>query len=128
MFYCPDGLTDWSNAWLFTGRAVDILDNSSLKIQYNRNRYYDQYTGRWTTQDLVGYLDGVNLYEYVSGNPLNSLDPRGSTMVPTDIWPEPLSPQHLCRCFHPMGQPVCRRTNLRPGAGPPCLYPQTLLM
>ncbi len=31
----PDGLTDCSNPWLFTGRAVDILDNSSLKIQYN---------------------------------------------------------------------------------------------
>jgi hypothetical protein len=30
---------------LFTGRQVDILDANSLKIQYNRNRYYDSYTG-----------------------------------------------------------------------------------
>ncbi|UCG47245.1 MAG: hypothetical protein JSU94_17355 [Phycisphaerales bacterium] len=31
----PDGLTDYSNPYLFTGRTGDILDNSSLKIQYN---------------------------------------------------------------------------------------------
>jgi len=30
------------NPYLFTGRRLDILDiNGSLKIQYNRNRYYD---------------------------------------------------------------------------------------
>jgi len=39
---------------LFTGRELDILDSGSLKIQYNRNRYYDSYTGRWTTQDPLG--------------------------------------------------------------------------
>jgi hypothetical protein len=39
---------------LFTGRRVDILDNGSLKIQYNRNRYYDYYTGRWLTHDPLG--------------------------------------------------------------------------
>ena len=42
------------NAYLFTGRRVDILDNGSLKIQYNRNRYYDYYTGRWLTHDPLG--------------------------------------------------------------------------
>ena len=39
---------------MFTGRQVDILDGGALKIQYNRNRYYDYYTGRWTTQDPAG--------------------------------------------------------------------------
>jgi hypothetical protein len=29
------------NKFLFTGREIDILDNSSLKIQNNRNRCYD---------------------------------------------------------------------------------------
>ena len=42
------------NAYLFTGRRVDILDNGSLKIQYNRNRYYDYYSGRWLTHDPLG--------------------------------------------------------------------------
>jgi RHS repeat-associated protein len=40
--------------YLFTGRELEILDYGSLKIQYNRNRYYDSYTGRWTTQDPLG--------------------------------------------------------------------------
>jgi len=42
------------NTYMFTGRQVDILDGGALKIQYNRNRYYDYYTGRWTTQDPAG--------------------------------------------------------------------------
>ena len=37
----PDQKSDWGNPYLFTGRRVDILDSGSLKIQYNRNRYYD---------------------------------------------------------------------------------------
>ena len=40
-----------ANSYLFTGRRVDILNGGSLKLQYNRNRYYDQYTGRWLTHD-----------------------------------------------------------------------------
>ncbi len=74
----PDGLTDYSNPCLFTGRRVDILDNSSLEIQYNRNRYYDQYTGRWLTHDPLGYVEGLNLYEYVATNPIMRKDPLGT--------------------------------------------------
>ena len=40
-----DGISDYSNPYLFTGRRIDILDTGSLKIQYNRNRYYNCYTG-----------------------------------------------------------------------------------
>jgi RHS repeat-associated protein len=78
---------------LFTGRRVDILDNGSLKIQYNRNRYYDYYTGRWLTHDPLGispngqmpnafgiitqYSDSRNLYEYVACHPTVYMDPSG---------------------------------------------------
>ncbi|MHC4621197.1 MAG: RHS repeat-associated core domain-containing protein, partial [Planctomycetota bacterium] len=65
----PDGKSDYGNPYLFTGRRVDTLDNGSLTIQYNRNRYYDYYTGRWTTHDPKGYIDGMNLCDYVVGNP-----------------------------------------------------------
>jgi len=57
---------------------VDILDNGSLKLQYNRNRYYDQYTGRWLTQDPLGYVDGMNLYDYVRNDPVGYADPFGN--------------------------------------------------
>jgi len=73
----PDGKSDYENPYLFTGRRLDILDSGSLKIQYNRNRYYDYYTGRWLSHDPSGYVDGMNLYEYVRGNPTKSLDAYG---------------------------------------------------
>jgi len=89
----PDGKSDYANPYLFTGRRLDILDNSSLKIQYNRNRYYDYYTGRFTTHDPLGinpargthnllginsqYKDDLNLYEYVKCNPVVNNDAFG---------------------------------------------------
>jgi len=42
-----DGLSDYDNPYLFTGRRLDILNNGSLKIQYSRNRYYGYHTGRF---------------------------------------------------------------------------------
>jgi len=72
---------------------VDILDSGSLKIQYNRNRYYDYYSGRWLTHDPLGitpngqfpnyfqskwqYTDTLNLYEYTISKPSTHVDPLG---------------------------------------------------
>ena len=83
------------NPYLFTGRRVDILDSGSLKIQYNRNRYYDYYTGRWLTHDPLGitpnpqrqsrfepleqFSDGLCLYTYVSDRPVIGSDPDGKS-------------------------------------------------
>jgi len=84
-----------NNPYLFTGRTVDTLDNGNLKIQYNRNRYYNQKTARWLTQDPLGYGDGLNLYEYVQSHPLFLLDPAGmgvyseGTTVPDPPAPDP---------------------------------------
>ena len=72
-----DGLSDYDNNYLFTGRRLDILENGSLKIQYNRNRYYDYHIGRFTTHDPIGYADGLNLYEYAKSNPSMFGDPLG---------------------------------------------------
>jgi len=93
--YAPRTTSLYGNPYLFTGRRVDILDSSSLKIQYNRNRYYDYYTGRWLTHDPRGitinpeqpnlfvpidqYGDGMSLYEYTGGQPQLVGDPMGLT-------------------------------------------------
>jgi len=91
--YNPRSSSNYGNPYLFTGRRVDILDSGSLKIQYNRNRYYDYYTGRWLTQDPLGitpnaqkpnmfdittqYANGVNTYLYVIDNPVLLADAFG---------------------------------------------------
>ena len=73
----PDGKSDYGNPYFFTGRESDSLDNGDLKIMNYRHRTYDTYTGRFLTNDPVSYVDTMNLYEYVSANPSDLLDPYG---------------------------------------------------
>lgn len=40
-------------------------------------RWYDPSTGRWTTRDPAGYVDGMNRYQYVVSNPLRFSDAYG---------------------------------------------------
>ena len=42
-----------------------------------QNRYYDPGTGRWVTQDPIGFAGGVNLYAYCGGGPIGRSDPKG---------------------------------------------------
>ena len=93
-----DNKSDFANPYLFTGRRLDILDGSSLKLQYSRARYYDPYTGRFLQRDplginpaggennpfdaLIQYTDGVNVFEYVNSSPNNGLDPYGNLRIP----------------------------------------------
>jgi len=52
--YEPRATSQYGNAYFFTGRRLDLLDGGNLKLQYNRNRYYDYYIGRWFTHDPRG--------------------------------------------------------------------------
>ncbi|CAK7026722.1 MAG: hypothetical protein DELT_02603 [Desulfovibrio sp.] len=45
-------------------------------LHYNTFRYYDYDTGRFTTEDPIGLLGGMNLYQYAP-NPLMWIDPWG---------------------------------------------------
>ncbi|MBX9660816.1 MAG: hypothetical protein K2X00_19850, partial [Nitrospiraceae bacterium] len=59
-------------AW--TGRELD----AETGLQYNRARYYDPKTGRWTSQDPLGFDAGdSNLYRYASNRFVRSVDPSG---------------------------------------------------
>jgi RHS repeat-associated protein len=50
------------NPILFTSREFD----AETGLYYNRARYLDPTTGRWTTQDPFGFAAGdANLYRYV---------------------------------------------------------------
>jgi len=40
-------------------------------------RWYSPWVTRWLTHDPIGYDGGVNLFEYVGGNPVRFVDPEG---------------------------------------------------
>lgn len=69
----PNG-TDVGNEILYTGRRLD----PETGLQINRNRFYAAHLGGWLSRDPIGYDAQLwNLYNYVSSNPLNLLDPSG---------------------------------------------------
>ncbi len=70
------------NPYTFTGRRLDAfdLDGQSvpqLLMMHYRQRTYDTYTGRFLQHDPLGYIDGLDLYEYVKSNPVLLTDALG---------------------------------------------------
>ena len=67
-----------SDRYLWTGREFDRVTG----LQYNRARYYDPTTGRWTTEDPIGFASGeANLYRYAGNDPTNATDPVGHELI-----------------------------------------------
>ena len=58
----------------YTGKMLD----EATGLQNNLNRWYDSQTGRWISQDPIGFGGGdANLYRYVGNSPTNATDPSG---------------------------------------------------
>jgi len=84
----PDVLPTNGNPYLFTGRRYDWVDDDRI-LYYLRARHYSPLTGRFLQPDPIGYADSPNLYEYVTSNPTNYIDPWG-------LWSEKeLTPEEL---------------------------------
>ena len=79
---------DWSDA---ASQAKSAYDNEILYCGYRwdpesglfhvRNRYLTPPLGRWLTNDLIGYRDGMNRYQYGKANPLSWVDTHGTTVI-----------------------------------------------
>lgn len=93
------GAVVWQAAYLPYGQAqikVQTVQNNlrfpgqyydaETGLHYNWHRFYDPETGRYISADPIGLDGGVNLYAYVSGNPVNFSDSSGLTAsCPPDV-------------------------------------------
>jgi RHS repeat-associated protein len=58
----------------YTAREFDAESG----LQYNRARYLDSFTGKFISEDPIGFKGGdSNLYRYVENNPIVNTDPSG---------------------------------------------------
>jgi len=62
-----------TNPFQYTGRQFE----SETGLYYYRARYYDPTTGRFLSEDPIGFKGGINHYSYVDNRPLNFTDPFG---------------------------------------------------
>jgi RHS repeat-associated protein len=65
----------------FTGKPLD----HDTGLQNNINRWYEAGTGKWLSEDPIGFkARDVNLYRYVGNGPMNATDPSGQSGVLSD--------------------------------------------
>ena len=51
--------------------------SSAGGLIYQRNRWYDPNSGRFTQEDPIGFAGGINLYAYAGNDPVTYSDPYG---------------------------------------------------
>jgi RHS repeat-associated protein len=61
-----------TNSYTYTGREFD-----GLGLYYYRARYYNPNTGRFLSEDPIGFLGGINEYAYAGDDPIDYFDPFG---------------------------------------------------
>jgi RHS repeat-associated protein len=74
--YDEHGIPSSGNAGRFQYTGQTWLPE--LGMYYYKARIYSPTLGRFLQPDPIGYGDGMNMYAYVGGDPVNSSDPTGT--------------------------------------------------
>jgi len=61
----------------YSGKERD----DSTGLYYYGARYYAPWLGRWISADPAGTVDGLNVFEFVGGNPISQVDVGGMTTM-----------------------------------------------
>ncbi len=109
-----------TNPFQYTAREWDAETN----LQFSRARYYDPSTGRFLSEDPIGFNGGFNFYRYVGNSSTNLVDQLGLQSGTTqkleydnmknNPWPMTpfLEPRHLSDCAKKILQPYFPGLNL----------------
>ena len=62
----------------YAGYETSFFNDSVLHV---RHRVLKADLGRWLSRDPLGYVDGSNVYEYGTSNPVSTIDPTGTVCV-----------------------------------------------
>ena len=77
-------MSQTASAWLGRYTYAGMERNDATGLYYDRARFYDPGTGRFTSEDPLGFDAGdSNLYRYLQNRPSNAIDP--SRFEPADF-------------------------------------------
>lgn len=72
-FIAGDTVRIASKEYRYTGKERD----GATSLYYYGFRYYAPWVGRWLSPDPIGPVDALNLYQFVLGDPIGSVDRDG---------------------------------------------------
>jgi RHS repeat-associated protein len=66
---------------LATKQYAGMYFQQASGLSLTKYRAYDLNIGRWLSRDPHGEESGLNLYDYVDGDPISYLDPKGLSHI-----------------------------------------------
>lgn len=89
------------NPWCYACKRYD----PEFNLVYFGKRFYDPQLGRWLTTDPAGFIDSMNLYQYLLNNPFRYIDQDGQFIqfaIPLLMWGAEVALPALSACAVPI--------------------------